>query len=87
MDVNFDDEEIIHEPFSTQPTKPEMKQGNYVLRYGSTAMLKTLRHSILRELCWEWDGLSTEGDVSELVAHLKDYVSEIQLPVFSSENF
>ncbi|KAJ2917170.1 hypothetical protein MD484_g3226, partial [Candolleomyces efflorescens] len=80
MDVNFDDEEIIHEPFSTQPTEPEMKQGNYVLRYGSISMLKTLRHSILRELCWERDGLTTEGDASELVAHLKDYFLVPGLP-------
>ena len=74
MDVNFDDEEIIHEPFSTQPTEPEMKQGNYVLRYGSTAMLRALSPSILRRLCWERNELSMEGDVSELVTELTDYV-------------
>lgn len=74
MDITFDedDEEISQEP--DHPMEVEMKHGNYTLRYGSKGMLELLRFPILQELCRERDE-STDGNVSELVVRLVEYVS------------
>jgi hypothetical protein len=77
MDVNFDENNgALQDLTPDLPTEFDMRRGNHVLRYGSTAMLKGLPITILRELCREREDISTDGDSDGLVAALLQYVSD-----------
>ncbi|RXW11541.1 hypothetical protein EST38_g14314 [Candolleomyces aberdarensis] len=74
MDINFDDDAEAPQDLTPDlPTELDMSRGNYVLRYGSKAMLKALPIAVLRELCREREDVSIDGNLGELAARLLEY--------------